>query len=190
MAVKAYLQQDKRNGSATYGRYYAYADNERPISIDDLARHMSEHNTPYSKGCIKGILTDMVSCIRELNLNGVPVKLDNLAIFSAHIENKGGFRTLADVSMAMGQTDEQGKPVGISSLRLCAQATGDFTRAELTKYGTVILNREWRQRVQDAKAGAVPTDSQSTGTTTGDNSGSTGGNSGGNGDNGGGLDMG
>ena len=189
MAVKAYLQQDKRNGSATYGRYYAYADNERPISIDDLARHMSEHNTPYSKGCIKGILTDMVSCIRELNLNGVPVKLDNLAIFSAHIENKGGFRALADVSMAMGQTDEQGKPVGISSLRLCAQATGDFTKAELSKYGTIILNREWRQRVQDAKAGTVTTGGDEPG---GDAPGTvtpgTGGDNGG--DNGSGLDMG
>lgn len=189
MAVKAYLQQDKRNGSATYGRYYAYADNERPISIDELARHMSEHNTPYSKGVIKGVLTDMVSCIRELNLNGVPVKLDNLAIFSAHIENKGGFRALADVSMAMGQTDEQGKPVGISSLRLCAQATGDFTKAELSKYGTIILNREWRQRVQDAKAGTVTTGGDEPG---GDAPGTvtpgTGGDNGG--DNGSGLDMG
>lgn len=154
MAVKVYLQQDKRTSSATFGRYYAYADNEKPIGIKELAQHMSEHNTPYSKGVIKGILTDMVGCIRELNLSGVPVKLDDLAIFSAHIENRGGFRTLADVSMAMGQTDDQGKPTGISAIRMCAQATGDFTKAELSKYGTLILNREWRQRVQDAKKDA------------------------------------
>lgn len=189
MAVKAYLQQDKRSTSATYGRYYAYADNERPIGINELARHMSEHNTPYSKGVIKGVLTDMVSCIRELNLNGIPVKLDDLAIFSAHIENKGGFRTLADVSMAMGQTDEQGKPVGISSLRLCAQATGDFTKAELSKYGTIILNREWRQRVQDAKAGTVTTGGdEPSGDAPGTVTPGTGGDNGG--DNGSGLDMG
>ena len=29
----------------------------KTVNVDELARHMSEHNTPYSKGAIKGELT-------------------------------------------------------------------------------------------------------------------------------------
>ena len=43
---------------------------------------MSNHNTPYSSGVIKGVLADMVSCTKELILDGKNVKLDDLAIFS------------------------------------------------------------------------------------------------------------
>lgn len=154
MAVKTYLVKNTNVSSKSYGKYYAYADNERPITLEDLADHMAHHNTPFSKGTIIGILKDMVSCIRELNLGGQPVKIDGLAIFSTHIENKGGWSKLEDVNLSMG-----GKDDNIRALRLCAQATGEFTKAELTKYGTVMLNREWRAKVQEAKqAAGQPTD--------------------------------
>jgi hypothetical protein len=51
---------------------------------------MSSHNTPYSKGAITGMLTDMVSCIKELLLEGKNVKIADLAIFSLGIKNNGG----------------------------------------------------------------------------------------------------
>lgn len=50
---------------------------------------MAEHNTPFSKGAIKGIITDMVNCIQELLLDGKTVKLADLAIFSLGIHCKG-----------------------------------------------------------------------------------------------------
>lgn len=154
MSVKVYLSKNNITGSKGYGKFYAYADNETPIDLVGLANHMAHHNTPFSEGTIIGILRDMVKCIRELNLGGQPVKIDGLAIFSTHIENKGGWPTLADVSLSMG-----GESDNIRALRLCAQATGEFTKAELTKYGTVLLNREWRERVQAAKHAAGQSDS-------------------------------
>lgn len=51
---------------------------------------MSNHNTPYSSGVIKGVLADMVSCTKELILDGKNVKLDDLAIFSVGIVSKKG----------------------------------------------------------------------------------------------------
>ena len=63
-------------------------ENAEPIGVEQLAKHMSEHNMPYSQGVIKGILTDMVSCIKELMLMGQPVKLADLAIFKATGEMK------------------------------------------------------------------------------------------------------
>lgn len=164
MAVKIYLSKNNNQYNNGYGNYYAYADNEKPIDLVGLADHMSHHNTPFSKGTIVGILKDMVTCIRELNLNGQPVKIDGLAIFSTHIENKGGWPKLEDVNLTIGSKNENGNPMGIQALRLCAQATGEFTKAELTKYGTVLLNREWRQKVQEAKkAAGVDTDSPGSG---------------------------
>ena len=149
MAVKLYLSKNNNRFSKGYNKYYAFADNETPITLEGLADHMAHHNTPFSKGTIVGILKDMVSCIRELNLNGQPVKIDGLAIFSTHIENKGGWPELKDVSLTVG-----GEGDNIQALRLCAQATGEFTKAELTKYGTILLNREWRTKVQEAKKAA------------------------------------
>lgn len=157
MSVKTYLRKNQQKDSKGYGKYYAYADNEVPIDLVGLADHMAHHNTPYSEGTIIGILRDMVKCIRELNLNGQPVKIDGLAIFSTHIENKGGWPTLADVNLSMG-----GEGDNIQALRLCAQASGEFTKAELTKYGTVILNREWRLKVQEAKKAAGVVDDPTT----------------------------
>ncbi len=154
MAVKVYLSQNNNSSSSAFGKWFAFADNEKPIDLVGLAKHMSEHNTPFSEGTIVGILRDMVKCIRELNLNGQPVKIDNLAIFSAHVENRGGWQKLEDVNLTVGMTDDKGKPAGIQSIRQCAQATGDFTKAELTKYGSLLLNRDWRQKVQEAKKAA------------------------------------
>ena len=147
--LKIYLRKNQIKDSKGFGKYYAFADNETPITLEGLADHMAHHNTPFTKGTIVGILKDMVACIRELNLNGQPVKIDGLAIFSTHIENCGGWNSLQDVSLTVGGINDN-----IQALRLCAQATGDFTKAELTKYGSILLNREWRQKVQDAKQAA------------------------------------
>lgn len=75
-----------------YGKYYARPVVTETIGIDELAEHMASHNTPFSKGAIKGLLTDMVSCVKELVLQNKAVKIDNLAIFSIGIINKMGSR--------------------------------------------------------------------------------------------------
>ena len=161
------LYKNNNLNSAGYGLYYGRVDTKEIMDVDALADHMSHHNTPFSKGSIIGILKDMVSCIRELNLSGQPVKIDGLAIFSTHIENKGGWATLADVNLSMG-----GERDNIQALRLCAQATGEFTKAELTKYGTVALNRNWREQVQAAKkAAGLDPDPEPTPSNGGDNQG-------------------
>ena len=50
---------------------------------------MANHNTPYSEGLIKGVLTDMISCTKELILDGKNVKIDDLAIFSVGLHTTG-----------------------------------------------------------------------------------------------------
>ena len=50
---------------------------------------MSEHNSPYSRGVIHGVLTDMLDCVKELVLDGKSVRLGDLGLFSVGIKSKG-----------------------------------------------------------------------------------------------------
>ena len=129
MSVFYRKYQNKNRQSVAYGKWFARAVTiGKTINIDELAKHMSEHNTPYSKGAIKGVLTDMIGCVRELMLEGKAVKLEGLAIFSAGIKTKkNGAPTSADFSTTKH----------IDSVYMRARATGEFTRAELTKAGNV-----------------------------------------------------
>ena len=81
------LYQDNRRNAANPGAWYARPTISQTYGLDDLAEHMAAHDTPFSKGVIYGVLTDMVNCIQELTLDGIAVKIPDLAIFSV------GFRT-------------------------------------------------------------------------------------------------
>lgn len=150
MALRIYLSQNETNEHVgTVGNYYARVDNNPPIDIDELAELIKEHNIGFSKGSIVGILKDMVTIIRRQVLNGQPVKIDDLAIFKASVENRGGWPDLKDVSLRIG-----GEKDNIHAIRLVSQATGDFTKSELSKEGRLVLDRQSAALV--AAAGGNP----------------------------------
>ena len=178
MSVFYRKYQNKNQFSAAYGKWFARAVTiGKTINIDELAKHMSEHNTPYSKGAIKGVLTDMIGCVRELMLEGKAVKLEGLAIFSAGIKTKkNGAPTSAEFSTTKH----------IDSVYMRARATGEFTRQELTKAGNVTeLPKNFTDYHEEDDEPQNPSGgSTSGGNTGGGNTGS--GNTGSGGDNGGG----
>nr|WP_297658768.1 DNA-binding protein [uncultured Prevotella sp.] len=104
-----------------FGKYYARPVVTQTIGIAELAEHMAKHNTPFSPGAITGVLTDMVACIKELVLQNIAVKIDNLAIFSIGIINKKGADSVKDWSIAKY----------IEGYRLRARATGQLSNAQL-----------------------------------------------------------
>ena len=113
--IRYVLKQNKNEDANIFGKWFAYPVIEETLNIDALSEHMSNHNSPFSKGVIKGLLTDMVNCIKELLLEGKNVKIDDLAIFSIGIKNKKG-----------GAADEEDFSVSknISGVKLRARATG------------------------------------------------------------------
>lgn len=117
-ALKYKVYQDAR---ADYDHlFYARAYHDETISITELAKHMANHNSPYSEGTIKGVLTDMVSCIRELLLSSKKVKLDNLAIFSLGLKSVGA-ETAETFTVSKN----------IVSAHINALGTGNFSKREL-----------------------------------------------------------
>ena len=153
--VRYILQKIKITSHKCYGKWFAKNVVEETINLDALAEHMSNHNSPYSKGVIKGLLTDMISCIKELLLEGKNVKIDDLAIFSLGIKNK-----------LMADTEEEFTvSKNIEGVKLKARATGDLMSKSLNLDATLkkatFIN------------GKLTTDpSTNSGTGTGGNSGS------------------
>ena len=103
------------------GLWFAYPVTTETIDINGLAAHMASHNTPFSKGAIKGMLTDMVTCIKELASQGFAIKIDDLAIFSIGIKNKVGAKSEKEFNAAKN----------IEGFKLRARGTGDFKAANL-----------------------------------------------------------
>ena len=70
-------------------KWYGKAVQDRTIEFDDLVAHVSDHNSPYSRGVIAGVLTDMLDCVKELVLDGKSVRLGDLGLLSVGIKSKG-----------------------------------------------------------------------------------------------------
>ena len=118
--LKYKLYQDNRDGSKTAGKWFARVAVSETIDLNGLAKHMADHNSPYSEGLITGILKDMVTCIRELALDGKAVKIPDLAIFSLGLQTTG-----AD------SAKEFSAAKNVVSVKMRSRATGVFTRQQL-----------------------------------------------------------
>ena len=173
------------------GKLYARVSYKQTLSVQDMARHMSEHNTMFSEGTITGILIDFVKCVREQILMGNTVKIDNLAIFKATVE-ANALETLYDAendkvaSASMGTLAEGAKTgAAVKTVKLLAQSTGDFTREELKKDVKLAWTDKTKAEIAAAKGSAEGTDegdnTQNGGDNTGDNTGDNGGDNGGGG---------
>ena len=195
--IELYLTKVTENSEREQaGKTYARVDYKETLNVQDMARHMAEHNTAFSEGSITGILIDFVKCIREQVLNGNTVKIDNLAIFKATVE-ANPLEVLYDaeqdkVAQATIGTLAEGAKTGpaVKVVKLLAQSTGEFTRDELKKSVKLGWTDKAKAEIAAAKGGLTPNPSP-----TGEGSGNTntGGNTGGNtGDNegGGGFESG
>ena len=140
------IYRNTNDQSEAYNKYYPRVDYKEEMSIADLAKHMAEHNTPFSAGTIAGILTDAAYCIREQTLNGKTVKIDNLAIFKCTVEGNGQnalySKTKGAIRAAIG---EKTTTCAVKSVKLLAQATGDYRKNELN--GDVVLG--WTKAAND-----------------------------------------
>ena len=159
--IELYISQNKNTASEAYGKYYPRVSYKQTMNIHDMAVHMAEHNTPFSEGTIEGILRDFVKCVREQTLNGNTVKVDNLAIFKVSVIGNG-CKELYDADLdktitasigTIGRNDKTGPAV--HSLKLLAQATGEYTREELNKDGKLGWTDKAAAEIQATKNAAM-----------------------------------
>ena len=133
MAVTVSLKQNQNSHSTGYKKWYPRAKYGKIIDLSGLAKHIHDHHAIYPEDLVRGVLQCATRCTRELMLEGYPVKFDGLGIFKASVENVHGFNRPAHATLSIGGKDDQGKPVGIQAIKMICQATGEFTRKELSE---------------------------------------------------------
>lgn len=68
----------------------AYAKNQvnEVWPIEKFAKHIADHNGVYSRGTVKGVLSDMCECLVEQLLNGNKIQLGELGTFGISISSE------------------------------------------------------------------------------------------------------
>ena len=141
-------------------KWYAKAVQDRTIDFEDLVTHMSEHNSPYSRGVIHGVLTDMLDCVKELVLDGKSVRLGDLGLFSVGLKTSGA-----------KSRDRWTVATHVQGVTLNVRNTKTWSNAELRKNTTL-------QELIGYDDGSSTNDEGDTPTDEGNNSGNGGNNNG------------
>ena len=96
MTVKGTLKYRKVERTPQVGKdagkkkYYATAVQDRTMEFEDFVTHIAEHNSPYSRGTVHGVLMDTLDCLQELILDGKSVRFSDLGLFSLGMSSRGG----------------------------------------------------------------------------------------------------
>ena len=196
------IYQNQNESAEMFGKWYARVENKEQMSVYDMAVHMAKHNTPFSAGTIEGILRDFVDCVREQCLQGNTVKIENLAIFKASVTANGlvlgeKYKVSASLGGVPATKNADGttrtpdytkeEQSAVSTVRLVAQATGEFTKKQLNDDAKFRWTKAAREKIEAIINPNGTSQAPAGGTSTGGNTGgSTGGGNTGGGDNGGG----
>ena len=82
-----------KKAQITETKAYATSQMTEKMDLDAFAEHISSHNSPFSKGMVKGVLEDSVACLREQLLEGKRICLGDLGTFSVELASEGARTT-------------------------------------------------------------------------------------------------
>ena len=116
------VQNQNEHQPEAYKKWYIRAVQDRTLTFDEFVQHMADHNSPYSRGVIHGVLIDMLACLQELILDGKSVRLGELGLVSLGISSKG-----VD-SVKQASVSEQ-----VKGVHLLVRNTKTWSNAELRK---------------------------------------------------------
>ena len=106
--------------------WYATAVSDREMSFEDFVTHISEHNSPYSRGTIHGVLMDTLDCLKHLILDGKSVRFSDLGLFSIGMTSRG------EVSK------EKVTAASVLGVHLIVRNTKTWSNAELKKLTKIV----------------------------------------------------
>ena len=111
--------------------WYATAVSDREMNFEDFVTHISEHNSPYSRGTIHGVLMDTLDCLKELILDGKSVRLSDLGLFSIGMTSRGE------------ETREKVTAASVQGVHLIVRNTKNWSNAELKKLTKIVAYDEY-----------------------------------------------
>ena len=161
--------------------WYATAVSDREMSFEDFVTHISEHNSPYSRGTIHGVLMDTLDCLKHLILDGKSVRFSDLGLFSIGMTSRG------EVSK------EKVTAASVQGVHLIVRNTKTWSNAELKKLTKIVAYDDYTSGVDGGGTENTPSGggtSQGAGGTNQGGGGETNKDNGGTGQGGGGTDSG
>ena len=117
--------------------WYATAVSDREMSFEDFVTHISEHNSPYSRGTIHGVLMDTLDCLKHLILDGKSVRFSDLGLFSIGMTSRG------EVSK------EKVTAASVLGVHLIVRNTKTWSNAELKKLTKIVAYDDYTTGVED-----------------------------------------
>ena len=187
MAKKGTLKYRKVSRTPQVGKdagkkkFYATAVQDRTMEFEDFVTHISEHNSPYSRGTVHGVLMDTLDCLQELILDGKSVRFADLGLFSIGMTSRGE------------DNAEKVNASSITGVHLIVRNTKNWSNTELRKMCKITaLGSEVTEEGDggDTPSGGSSTTGGDSSTTGGDSSTTGGGNKGDNTGQGGGSSSG
>ena len=133
--------------------WYATAVSDREMNFEDFVTHISEHNSPYSRGTIHGVLMDTLDCLKELILDGKSVRFSDLGMFSIGMTSRGE------------ETREKVTAASVQGVHLIVRNTKNWSNAELKKLTKIVAYDEYVASEGGGTAGN-PSGGSSSGDTT------------------------
>lgn len=89
------VQKNPINRTAP-AKTYAQSQARAEMDIDQVAKHMSEHGSSFSRGTISAITKDLVDCVAELIKDGYIIRLGDLGTFNVTLRSKGVCESIVD----------------------------------------------------------------------------------------------
>ena len=117
--------------------WYATAVSDREMSFEDFVTHISEHNSPYSRGTIHGVLMDTLDCLKHLILDGKSVRFSDLGLFSIGMTSRG------EVSK------EKVTAASVQGVHLIVRNTKSWSNAELKKLTKIVAYDDYTSGAED-----------------------------------------
>lgn len=118
------------------------------MTFDKFVKHISDHNGVYTRGTVKGVVSDMCECLVEMLLSGRKVLLGDLGDFWISLSSEGAeslmdftVQNIKEVNIVFTPGEEFKNLIGLAtfnvvSSRIAQQAT---LKAEKAGLGTVDL---------------------------------------------------
>ena len=98
---EVYQNDIKDSESVMYGKWYARLKSIETLSIEKLAKHISEHGSVFTEDVVEGVMKKFRACLLESLLESKKVKVNGLGTFYLTCEcTKGGADKESDFNVA------------------------------------------------------------------------------------------
>ena len=141
---------------------YACSQISEIWSLEQFCQHIADHNGVFSRGTVKGVITDMCECLVEQLLEGKKILLGELGSFGTSISSEGAeslekftANNIKAVNIVFQPGDDFENLIGRAKFNLVASRAAQTATLKAEKSGATIVD------LAAAKAGTSAADDDS-----------------------------